>query len=248
MSDRIDRLWPDTASSLDDEAVLQNYEPPAGQWLRMNFVSSLDGAATREGLSGGLGGDGDRRVFELLRRWADVVLVGAGTAREEGYEAMRLSDEAVRWRRDRGLQPQPVFALVSGRLDLDAESAVFAAAPVRPVVYTVAAAPDDKREALAAVAEVVTAGSEHVDPVAVRADLVARGLTHVHAEGGPHLFGDFIAAGAVDELCLTIAPSLEAGESGRIAASEHAVPTSMTLASVLRAGDELLLRYTRRPS
>ena len=246
MSARVDMLWPGHGDDVRDEAILAAYAPPGSPWLRMNFVASLDGAATREGRSGGIGGDADKRVFELLRRWADVVLVGAGTVRAEGYGGMRVDDDAVAWRTAHGFAAQPVLALVSARLDLDPASTVFTEAPVRPVVYTVASAPADRRAALAAVADVVDAGDGAADPVLVRADLVARGLGRIHSEGGPSLFGAFLAAGVVDELCLTLAPSLEAGSAGRIAHTEHGVPTGMALAGVLRSADgELLLRYRR---
>ena len=248
MSARVDMLWPRRGDDLRDEAVLTAYAPPASEpsWLRMNFVASLDGAATREGRSGGLGGDADRRVFELLRRWADAVLVGAGTVRAEGYGGMRVDEAAAAWRTAHGFAAQPVLALVSARLDLDPASAVFTVAPVRPVIYTVASADPARRDALAEVADVVVVGAAELDPVAVRADLAARGLRRIHAEGGPGVFGSFLAAGVVDELCLTLAPTLEAGSAERIARTEHAVPTGMRLAGILRsADDELLLRYRR---
>jgi riboflavin biosynthesis pyrimidine reductase len=92
---------------------------------------------------------------------------------------------------------------------------------------------------------VVEAGASVLDPAIVRGDLVARGLPHVHGEGGPTLFGSFLVAGVVDELCLTLAPRLEAGAAGRITRDPLPAPTGMRLASVLRGGDELLLRYVR---
>ncbi|MDO5736074.1 MAG: pyrimidine reductase family protein [Propionibacteriaceae bacterium] len=246
MTTQIDRLWPSPATDLDDDALLENYAfPPDRDWLRMNFISSVDGAATSQGRSGGLGDDADHRVFDLLRRPADAVLVGAGTVRTEGYAAMRLDEESVSWRAERGMPPHPVFVLITGHLDLDPDSPIFTDAPVRPVIYTVADAPDDRRRLLAAVADVVDVGESDVDPVSVRQDLVSRGLVHVQAEGGPSLFGSFLAAGVVDELCVTLAPTLVAGDSGRIARSGLESPTDMTLNAVLRAGDELLLRYFR---
>lgn len=245
--DAIARLWPEPAAELDDDALLAACAFPADRpWLRMNFISSLDGAATRDGRSGGLGDAADRRVFDLLRRPADVVLLGAGTARAEGYGAMRLDDAAAGWRAAQGMPDHPVLALVSRRLALGADSPIFVDAPVRPIVYTIADAPVDRRAALAQVADVVDVGQREVDPHRVRADLAARGLSRIHAEGGPTLFGAFLAAGAVDELRLTLAPTLEAGDAQRIAHSTLAAPTGMALASVLRAGDELLLHYVRR--
>ncbi|WP_110589038.1 pyrimidine reductase family protein [Microbacterium suaedae] len=246
MSPRIDRLWPNPDADLDDEALLAAYAFPADQaWLRMNFVSSLDGAATREELSAGLGDEADHRVFDLLRRPAHAVLVAAGTARAEGYGAMRLDDASARWRESQGLAPHPVFALVTRSLHVDPTSPVFADAPVRPVVYTVASAPSERRAALEPVADVVVTGDESVDLRALRDDLAARGCTRIHSEGGPSFFGACLTAGIVDELCLTLAPTLEGGDAARIAGDTQSAPTSMRLASVLRARDELLLRYVR---
>lgn len=245
MSARIDMLWPRFGDDLRDDALLQAWTPSGETWLRMSVVASLDGAATREGRSGGLGGDGDRRMFALLRQPADAVLVGAGTAREEGYEGMRLDDGAVDWRTAHGLTTHPVLVLVSAHLDLDPRSPMFADAPVRPVVGTVASAPPERRAALAEVADILEAGEHELDPAALRTLLAGRGLRRIHAEGGPSLFGAFLAAGVVDELCLTLAATLEAGEAGRVSRSPEAAPTGMRLCGVLRSGDELLLRYGR---
>ncbi|WP_193597935.1 dihydrofolate reductase family protein [Microbacterium sp. YJN-G] len=244
MSDStIDRVWPEPADDLDDAALLAQTAFPAGRvWLRANFVASVDGAATRGGLSGGLGDAADRRLFGLLRRPADVVLVGAGTLRDERYEGLRVDDASVAWRRDAGMPPHPVLATVSRELDLDPASAVFADAPVRPIVYTVASAPAARRTALEEVADVVVIGEEDADPARLRDDLAVRGLRRIHSEGGPHLFGSLLAAGAVDALHITLAPTVERGQADRIAQGV-AVPTRARLASVLRAGDELLLHY-----
>ncbi len=78
MTARIDRIWPDPAEQLHDDELMDAVDHEA---VRLNFVSSIDGAATRDGRSGGLGGPADKRYFDLLRRVADVVVVGAGTVR-----------------------------------------------------------------------------------------------------------------------------------------------------------------------
>ncbi|MFC4140044.1 MULTISPECIES: pyrimidine reductase family protein [unclassified Microbacterium] len=239
----MDLLWPDPASGLDDEALLALIAMPEGRdWLRMNFIASIDGAATRDGRSGGLGDAADRRLFDLLRRPADAILLGAGTARIEGYGGMRLDAASVAWREARGLAAHPTFVLISRSLHLDPASPIFTEAPVRPIICTVVGAPARR---LADVADVIVCGEGDVDPLRVRAELADRGLRHVHGEGGPHVFGSFLAAGAVDALHLTIAPTLEGGASGRITSGATASPTGMHLASVLRAADELFLHYAR---
>lgn len=73
-------------------------------------------------------------------------------------------------------------------------------------------------------ADVVDAGRTTVDPAVVRADLDLRQHRRVHCEGGPQLFGSFVAADAVDELCLTLSPTLKAGDAGRIASGDLGRP------------------------
>jgi riboflavin biosynthesis pyrimidine reductase len=244
---RIDSLFPRPASDLDDAAITALYtradrtEP----WLRVNFVSSIDGAATRDGLSGGLGGAADHRVFDLLRRLADVVLVAAGTVRAEGYGPMRVDDASVAARVAAGLTPHPVFAIVSGSLDLDPSSRIFVEAPIRPIVVTTGTSPSARRTALEDVADVLVCGEHELDARRMVAALAARGLPQVHCEGGPSLFGTLLDADSVDELCLTVSPELDAGPSGRIAHSAAASTRGMSLAHVLESDGTLLLRYER---
>ena len=232
---------------LDRDEVVRRYAVAdrAVPHLRMNFISSLDGSATQGGLSGGLNNADDKLVFDTLRLLADVVLLGAGTLRDEGYGAMRLDDDSVRWRVAHGLAAQPTFALVSSRLGLPATHPVFAGAPVRPLVLTHDAAPLAARQELAPVADVVVGGSGAGDAWPLRRALEARGLQQVRCEGGPHLFGTLLAADAVDELCLSLSPVLEGGHAGRIAVGPEETPRRMHLASVITADDMLLLRYLR---
>ena len=253
MTARIDRLWPDPAEHLSDEQIVAPLMASSGAGVRVNFVSSIDGAATRDGLSGGLGDASDHRRFELLRRVCDVVLVGAGTVRDEGYGPMRVSDASAAWRIEHGMTPHPSFAIVSHHLDLDPASPIFTAALEdetlpQPIVVTTTRRADGEdpelRDRLAEVADIVTVGEYAVDLAAAVAALRERGLRNILCEGGPSLFGAALAAEVVDELCITIAPTLEAGDARRIAHGETP-PRGMRLAEVLRSGDTLLLRYAR---
>lgn len=252
MSDAaIRRLWPGSEAAdagADDDEIASWYAVAdrATPWTRVNFVSSLDGSATHNGLSAGLGDAADRRVFDILRRLCDVVLVGAGTVRAEGYGPMRLDAASTAWRRERGLAPHPVFAIVSARLELDPRSPIFTDAPVRPLVITGEAAPSHRREALEAVADVLVCGRARVDTAMMVERLAERGLPQVHCEGGPHLFGAMITDAAVDELCLTLSPLLEGGSGPRIInGAVPAAAASLRLSQVLSSADTLLLRYTR---
>jgi riboflavin biosynthesis pyrimidine reductase len=174
-----------------------------------------------------------------------VVLVGAGTLRAEAYGAMRLDEASVQWRRANSLADQPVFAIVSGRLALDPASPVFTEAPVRAVVVTIEASPHAQREALSRVADVVVCGEEKLDARGMLAELAKRGLRQVLCEGGPTLFGALLEADCVDELCLTVSPSLEAGNARRIAAGELEQSRRMALRHVLVSASTLMLLYRR---
>jgi riboflavin biosynthesis pyrimidine reductase len=232
--------WPHVAAPLGDDAILDLYD--TGPGLRANFVSSLDGAATLDGRSGGLSGEADKRVFSLLRRLADVVLVGAGTVRAEGYQGELVDAASRAWRVAHGRAPHPALAIVSGSLELDAGSELFTRSPVRPTVFTTAHAPHERREALSAVADIVVCGTDTLDAHGLRAAL---GDVRVLCEGGPHLFATLLAADVVDELCLTVAPSLAGGESIRIAEGQEQLPRGMGLGHALVSDDWLLLRYVR---
>lgn len=241
---RIDRVWPDPTADLDDDTLVAGLRATgprgAGPLLRVNFVSSVDGAATHNGLSGGLSNDADKRYFELLRRASDVVLVGAGTVRAEGYGPLRVSDESVRWRLAHELGPHPTFAIVSRSLDFDL--AIVRDAPVWPVVFTTANALVPAE--LVHGADVVIAGAERVEGSRIVSALAERGHDTVLCEGGPHLFANLLDDDVVDELCLTVAPGLEGGNGIRIT-SGLAEQRGLELASILRSGSTLFLRYRR---
>nr|WP_238547177.1 pyrimidine reductase family protein [Actinoplanes friuliensis] len=213
--------------------------------LRVNFITGLDGAATVDGKSAGLGGPGDKLIFDSLRRVCDALVVAAGTVRAEKYDGLRLDAAAREWRRSAGLPEFPLMVVVSGSLELDPAQLVFADAPIRPLVITHAAAPADRRAALQPVADVLTCGDTSIDLAAAVEALHARGATQLLCEGGPHLFGSLIAADLVDELCLTVSPQLTGGSAGRIATGPDTPPRSMSLRSVLADQDMLFLRYAR---
>jgi len=224
-------LFPQSAADVD---LAEAYAAPAGRHLRVNFAASADGAVTVDGRSRGLSSDADRAVFHLLRDMCDVVLVGAGTARTENYGGAR-----------QGPRGTPPIAVVSRSLRFDPASRLFTDTAVQPIVLTCAAAPDDRRLALAGIADVVVAGDDDVDLAAALDELADRGLVHVLCEGGPHLFGALLAAGLVDELCLTIAPLLAGGTAGRIVDGLSAqLVTPMVLGQVLVEDGHLFLRYS----
>jgi riboflavin biosynthesis pyrimidine reductase len=243
------RLFPEPAGRV---GIVEAYEtardPRANRpWVVANFVASLDGAVSVGGRSGGLGGPTDKEAFRSLRAAADAILVGAGTVRAEGYGPARPGPDARRRRLAAGRAEVPPIAVVSGRLDLDWDTPFFTEAVARPIVLTHAGAPRAAREAAARVADVVEAGDDRVDLATALAALAERGGGVVLAEGGPSLLGALIADDLLDELCLTVAPVVAAGEAGRIAHAHEEAVRDMTPAHVLLADEgHLLLRYVRK--
>ncbi|MGH8962106.1 MAG: dihydrofolate reductase family protein [Jatrophihabitantaceae bacterium] len=218
--------------------------------LRVNFVSSADGAVTADGVSAGLQTPGDNLIFAALRDLADVLLVGAGTVRTEGYEAVRLGDRRTAMRLEYGLNPQLPTAVVSRSLRLDPAAALFTEAPpdARTIVLTCAAADAAIRAALERVADVVVCGDEDVDLPAARGELTGRGLTRILSEGGPTLFGDLARTGVVDEVCLSLSPLLAGPGARRIVAGElwTGGPRDLDLVGLLEEDGALFLRYRVR--
>lgn len=229
------------------------HEVYAQQWIedggtRVNFVASADGAVSVHGLSRGLQTPGDNRVFAVLRDLADVVLVGAGTARVEGYRPVRPDARRQAARARFGLAPVLPVALVSSRLDFDLSGPLFSddKAGPRTIVITHGSAPGDRRDRLTGVADVITAGGDTVDLASARDQLAARGLRRVLCEGGPALCGQLLAAGVADEICLTVSPLLAGAGPGRIV-SGAPWPVELTprlsVMSLLEEDHALFCRY-----
>lgn len=188
-------------ADLSDEEVTELYAPRGEPWLRVNFVSTVDGAAQGpDGLSKSINNAADKRIFDALRRQADCLVVGAGTLRAEQYDVPRLPLVVVS---RTGLVPPSLRD----------------AAPGRVLMATVSRAPG-LAEARAALGDdqVLELGEDTVDLAVLKARLAERGWIDQLSEGGPHLFGAMLAAGVVDELCHTIVPSLLGGEHLRMVA------------------------------
>ncbi|HMS25566.1 MAG TPA: pyrimidine reductase family protein [Acidimicrobiia bacterium] len=209
------QLWPTSIEGID---LLDAFAPPpheATSHLRINMVSSLDGAISIEGKSEGLSGPADRRAFHTMRGLADVILVGAGTMREENYGPSKMSPEEQARRQGRGQNPIPPIAVVTRSASFDWNAPFFRDAASRPIILTthdgaIAAqgAPD--------VADIIECGSHDVDLALAIKELASRGLTSLLCEGGPTLNADLLSAGLVNELCLTISPLIVQGSGKKI--------------------------------
>jgi riboflavin biosynthesis pyrimidine reductase len=221
------QLLPVAADPVDPAVVYADLPVAVGRpAVRLNMIASLDGAATVDGLSGGLGGPADHRVFAALRHLADVVLVAAGTVRAEGYGPLTVP-----------------LAIVSRSCALDFGSPLFTGA--HPMVLTVATAPPDRVAAAREVADVLIAGERDVDLRCALHLLGEAGHCNVLAEGGPSLNGQLAAADLIDELCLTVAPCLIGGDSRRILTGAPVGMTGFALHTVCAEDEYLFLRLRR---
>ncbi|HEX6684493.1 MAG TPA: pyrimidine reductase family protein [Candidatus Limnocylindrales bacterium] len=220
--------------SYADRALSELYPPFPG--VRANFVTSLDGAVEVGGVSAGLSGEADKRVFRLLRMVCDALMVGAGTFRAENYKPLTLDPQRRAWRDERGLSRYPRMVVVSKSLDLDPGHPALAGA----IVLTTGVAGVDV--ALARVAEIVPC-----DDLAHGLELLrGRGFRHVLCEGGPGLLGELTRLDLVDEVCLTVSPLLAGPGSGRIIAGAPHPARGMRIEHVLTADDgTVLMRHVR---
>jgi riboflavin biosynthesis pyrimidine reductase len=216
------RLLPDPADAVDP--AVEYADPRRARrhgrpWVLVNMITSLDGGVAVDQRSGGLGGPADRRVFHLLRDLAGIVLVGAGTARAERYGPPTVPGLRV--------------AVVTRSAHLDWSSPLFASGA--GLVVTTEDAPEVP-------VECIRAGHGAVD--------LHQALGHLDAdvvlcEGGPSLNGDLLAAGAIDEWCLTLSPMVIGGKAGRAALSDAAHLTGFDIVRVLEEDGYLFVRAIR---
>ncbi len=212
---------------LDAPALERLYAYPDRPWLRANMVSTLDGAAAgNDGRTGTINTPADLVVYTLLRDLADVILVGAGTARAEGYMSAdpRTGDRAARAVAE-GRAAHPEMAVVSGTGQLPpllAERRENGGGVLLVTCEAAGAGALDRARHTLGADRVLVCGRESVDLRAAVDALVDRGLPRILCEGGPRLLADVAAADLLDELCLTVVPLLAGGVEQRIAVGTSA--------------------------
>ena len=243
------RLWPHPGEVEDiAPTVAADARPPwpTRPWLLVNMITSLDGAIAIEGRSGGLGGPADAALFSALRGIADVILVGAGTARAENYGPPRPSAATRRARQDRGQAPAPRLAVVTRSLTLDLAAPLFAEAEERPFIIAPAAADPTRLAEVAKVAEVVLTGEAEVDLTAALAQLRQAGVAVITSEGGPTLNASLAAEDLIDEWALSVAPRLVGGDAARAVMGAPSVDHRYHLDRLLEGDGILLSRWLRQ--
>ncbi|MGO9874407.1 MAG: pyrimidine reductase family protein [Acidimicrobiia bacterium] len=238
-------LFPDSVGVVDPFSVYADLpHNELRPCVRLNMIVSVDGGTSWGGVSGALGGSADKALFSVLRSFADVVLVAAGTMRAEHYGPAQLTAAMQQARRQRGQAPIPSIAVVSRSCQMDWDTPFFTAAVARPLVITVSAAPEADRARAATVADVIVVGDQDVDLAGALDELRIRGAANVLAEGGPTLNGELARAGLLDELCVTLAPRLASGDAKRIiSGSTLDELEELELRSICEEDNYLFLRY-----
>jgi riboflavin-specific deaminase-like protein len=236
----VDDVEPETLYAADERPPL-----PDRPWVMSNMISSVDGGIAIDGVSGGLGGPADKRIFSAVRAVADVIVVASGTVIAENYRRPQ-TPEAIQERRvARGQAALPRIAIVTRSLKIDPTHRVFDP-EARPIIITTSDAPDDRRQALEPVADLMTAGTGSVDLIAALRQLSRSGANVVLVEGGPTLNGAFVDADLVDEVCLSFSPVVIGGNSPRIVnRSANTDPRHMRLDRTLHEDGFLFHRYLR---
>jgi riboflavin biosynthesis pyrimidine reductase len=193
------RLLPEPAA---DFSVADAYASPLGRrsdrpWLGLCMVASIDGSTVVGGKSAGLSSPTDSAVLSQLRAIADVIIVGAGTVRDEGYGLPRKAGQRI------GVVTR------SGHVDLS--NALFTSGAGFLITT------EDSRFDAAGL-DVVRAGIGDVDFAAAidALDALVPACAVVQAEGGASLNGALLDAGVIDEINLTTSAAAVGGNGPRL--------------------------------
>jgi riboflavin biosynthesis pyrimidine reductase len=222
------RIHPQPAA---DVTIREAYDvartPPDGRpWIEVCMVASVDGSTVVDGRSRGLSNSHDTELVLTLRDLADVILVGAGTARAEGYGPPRKAGQRV--------------GVVSNSGRVDASSSLFASGAGFLIV------PESAPETAI---DTIHAGASRVDLGVAVASLsqVVGEVAFIHAEGGPHLNGALATADLIDELNLTLSPLLAGGDGPRLTVGGADVSSALELAHLVVDEESFVFsRWVRR--
>ena len=251
--------------------------PPAPEerpYCIANFVSTLDGVVSfnlpgqSEGAQISNWNEEDRFIMGLLRASADAVVVGSGTLQASGPHGSWLPEAVYpaakdlyqKYRTEVLRKPEyPLVVIVTGAGGLDLTSAVFHTPRTRVLILTTE--PGKRRlsqsgsEALTSVeVKALSTAEERISPSAIVTVLRQEfGVDLLLHEAGPTLFGEFLAAGFMDELFLTVAPQIAGRDAvhprpGLVANLQFSPATApwWKLISARIATDYLFLRYLKQ--
>lgn len=185
------------------EWIRGRYARTDDAYVRINMITTLTGSATgSDGTSDSISSRADRRILGVIRADADAIVVGAATVRAEGYTVPRVG----------------VLVVVTDSGDLSGHNLGEGADERVRLLCSADAAP--RVRAASPGLEVIPVAGE-VTPGAIRAALADRGMRRLVCEGGPGLASQFVAAGVVDEICVTSAPALEPADRPFLSVDER---------------------------
>jgi riboflavin-specific deaminase-like protein len=249
------RLLPDPGET-DATAFVQSLELRNSDTARerpytiANFVASVDGRATIDGLSRKLSDPGDRDLFRSLRERADAVLVGTATLAAENYGRMLPQAERRERRLAGGRSAEPLVVTISRRNVIPLGVPLFREPEAHVVVFSPMPPTMSTATRLAARLDHRPLQFGHGSRLGPVVETLRReyGVRILLCEGGPTLFGALVRERLVDELFLTLAPRLVGGASGPgvVAGPAHPppeAPAQLELAGVLERDSTLFLRY-----
>lgn len=217
------RLFPDPATTTVDEASsglrFSERAPDDRPFIAVNMVSSADGKATLAGRTAPMSAPVDRELFHHLRAAADGILVGAGTVRIERYGRVTKTAELQAKREREGVRHDALAVIVTRSGDLGEDPPLLREDPDCVCLID--------------------------NPATGLAELRKDGVRSLLCEGGPHLNATLFEERLIDELFLTIAPTVAgAGETLTIVEG-HALPSAidLELLTAHEAAGHLFLRY-----
>ncbi|WP_430869108.1 dihydrofolate reductase family protein [Demequina aurantiaca] len=191
----VEKVFPPDAA----ETGLSLLYRQAPRTVRLGMIQSADGKSSGpDGSSRSLNGPEDLRILRTLRSQADVVLVGAQTARRERYGDITLPPAMASTRRVAGLPDTVALAIVThtGNLPPDLN-------PESTWIITTVGSPASRRLDAVWQQRMIYAGSDQLAPRSMIRGLAAHGLTRVLCEGGPTIADELLNKGLVDDYCLT---------------------------------------------
>jgi riboflavin-specific deaminase-like protein len=229
-------------TALDPEQVPDGELP----YTLVNFVATADGRSAFDGRSGPIGDEADRQLFHGLRERVDAVLAGTSTMRVERYGRIARDPARRRRREQAGMTPEPIATLISRSGSVPLEIPLFAEPEARVVVFTPTAL--DTSDAAAQVEVICLDPGEMTLTTAMRRLRSDYGVRLLLCEGGPTLFGALLQEDLVDEVFLTLSPTLAGGGSGPAVTAGPSLPelAPMRLLWALERENSLFLRYGLR--
>jgi riboflavin-specific deaminase-like protein len=220
-------------------------------FVLVNMAMTADGKiATANRLVSTFGSRRDQEHLLELRATADALIAGARTV---DLKAVNMGPGAAKYRRlrlRRGLPEYNLRIIVSGSATLNPKAAIFRHRFSPIIILTTGRAPRRRLARLrAAGAEVKVCGEKTINFVAALRWLrSAWGVRRLLCEGGGELNDPLFRAGLVDELHLTVCPSICGGRAAPticdgLGTGSLARASRLELKSARRHGDELFLEY-----